>query len=197
MVDAPAPRLSQHEERAIKLFDQLYNDPELGATLRKKAKEVFPDIRVPEDSLAPLVAPLQRQLDAMAAQNQALIDKLKKQEDEAQERATFQSLEQRVNGAVSKFSLTDEGRAKMLDRMKETGNYTDPEGAAAFIAMSTPKPAQLPSWAPQSMNLFGSKEYDENLALLHRNPAAYEDAQLIEFAKDPDKYVAETFGRAA
>lgn len=192
-----APRLTQHEQRSVDLFDKLYHDPEFGPALRKKAKETYPDIRVPEDSLGPLVAPLQKQIETLAEQNKALIDKMAKREADEQERATFQSLESRVTSAVSKFSLTDEGRAKMLDRMKETGNYTDPEAAAAFIAHTAPKPAALPSWAPQSMNLFGSKEYDESLALLHRNPSAYEDQQLIEFAKDPDKYVAETFGRVA
>ena len=192
------PRIAtQSEIRAAQLFEQLYRDPELGATIRKRAKAAFPDISIPEDTVEPALAPLTAQLERLAKQNDELRAKTDKREAEEQERSTFQSLEQRVNGAVAKFSLTEEGKAKMLDRMKETGNYTDPEASAAFIAHSAPKPAALPSWAPKSMNLFGAAEYDEQLALLHRNPEAYADAQLLEFAKDPEKYVAETFGNAA
>ena len=72
------------------------------------------------------------------------------------------------------------------------------EAAAAWVASKTPpKQTAGPTWAPQSLNLFGSKNYDENLASLHRDPQGFMDQQLTEFVSDPDKYVADTFGRVA
>jgi len=37
----------------------------------------------------------------------------------------------------------------------------------------------------------------ETVKLLHSDPEAYQDQQLGEFLKDPDKYVRDTFGAAA
>lgn len=197
MTEAAVRAATQTEIRAAQLFEKLFKDPDLGVAIRQRAKAEFPDIVIPEDTLTPLVTPLQKQLEEMAKTQKELMDKLAKREAEDQERSTFTSLESKVNAAVAAFSLTEEGKAKMLDRMKETGNYTDPEGAAAFIAHSNPKPAALPAWATTNLDFLGSKDYDEKMAQLHRNPQAYEDAELLEFAKNPDKYVAETFGQAA
>lgn len=188
---------TQTEIRAAQLFEKLFKDPDLGVAIRQRAKAEFPDIVIPEDTLTPLVTPLQKQIETLAEQNKALLEKFSKREAEDLERSTFTSLQDRVNKAVATFSLTEAGKAQMLDRMKETGNYTAPEDAAAFIAHSNPKPAALPAWATTNLDFLGSKDYDEKMAQLHRNPQAYEDAELLEFAKNPDKYVAETFGQAA
>lgn len=188
---------TQTEIRAAQFFEKIFHDPDLGPTIRKRAKAEFPDIVIPEDTLTPLVTPLQKQIETLAEQNKVLLEKFSKREAEDLERSTFTSLQDRVNKAVATFSLTEAGKAQMLDRMKETGNYTAPEDAAAFIAHSNPKPAALPAWATTNLDLFGTKDYDEKMAQLHRNPQAYEDAELLEFAKNPDKYVAETFGQAA
>jgi hypothetical protein len=196
MTDAPRAA-TQTEIRAAQLFEKLFKDPELGVAIRQRAKAEFPDIVIPEDTLTPLVTPLQKQLETMAKTQQELIDKLAKRENEDLERSMLDSMKSRVDAAVAKFSFTEEGRAKLLKLMEESGNFNNPEQAAALIAHTNPKPAALPTWATTNLDFLGSKDYDEKMAQLHRNPQAYEDAELLEFAKNPDKYVAETFGQAA
>jgi hypothetical protein len=85
-----------------------------------------------------------------------------------------------------------------MDRMKETGNVTDADAAAAWVISQTPKPAptNAPSWLPTDINLFGTKEKDERFEALHTDPRKYMDDQIREFVRDPDKYVEETFGTA-
>ena len=45
------------------------------------------------------------------------------------------------------------------------------------------------------MNLVGSKHgdpNDEKLRMLHTDPERYRDNEIMEFFRDPDKYVADT-----
>lgn len=184
--------------RAKAIIDRLWNDGELGTKVRSKAKELYPDITLPEEQMAPEIAPLRAEIatlkDALAQVKTDRDDERKKRE----ESETKKTLEEALTSARQRFNLTDEGFDKMVARMKETGNYSDAEAAAAWVAQQTPPPKPAgPAWAPQSLNLFGSKDHDEKWQLLHRDPIAYQDAELTEFTRDPDKYVRETFGQAA
>jgi hypothetical protein len=90
--------------------------------------------------------------------------------------------------------LTSDGLDKMVERMKATKNYSDAEAAAAWVAQQMPAPAAPgPTWAPKSMDLFGTKNANEKYKALHADPLAFADAELMEFSRDPDKYVRETF----
>ena len=115
----------------------------------------------------------------------------REREDEAQKL----SFQEQIAKARDAYSLTDEGFDKMVERMKATGNYSDPEAAAAWVSSKNPPPPPPgPTFGPQSLNLFGSQKPDENLALLHRDPERYADEQFALFSQDPDAYVKETFG---
>jgi hypothetical protein len=136
----------------------------------------------------------------LKAENKALQERLDKLEaDRAKERQDWEehqnktTFEQQVESARKAYSLTDEGFHKMLDRMKEQ-NSPDAEAAAAWVASKTPPAIKGPTWAPQDLNLFGSKTEEEGLAKLHNNPIGYQDEQLTEFYKNPDKFVQETLG---
>jgi hypothetical protein len=193
------PEITPEHERALALVNSLWNDSEVGMMLQEKAKAAFPDIRTTSEAYAPIRADMDRQLAAQ----QKVIDDLKaereadKKEREAEvaerQKKTF---EQQIAAAREAYSLTDEGFDKMVARMKETGNYTDPESAAAWVASKTPpKPVSGPTFGPQDLNLFGSSQHDEKLAALHKNPERYMDMELTEFVRDPDKYVRETFAQ--
>lgn len=195
----PTPA-TQNQVRAEQLLEALWSSADLGPKIRKVAKERFPDIRLPEDTVDPVVAPLRQENEALKARLDALAEKFEAREQKAAETDSFQKMEAAVNAAAAKFKLTEEGRAAMLDRMKETRNYTDVEAAAAFIAHSAPpSPTSGPSWATSSakLNLFGSAEQDERFKRLHTNPEGFLEDELRNFASNPDAYVAETFGRAA
>jgi hypothetical protein len=191
VITPPAPVVDPAFTRARALVDKLWNDSDVGAKLRTTAKELYPEIVIPEDTITPLMAPVREQLDAYKAE----ITKL--QEERATERAAADdararvNMEHAVNAARDKFHLTDAGLDMMVERMKASQSY-DAEAAAAWAASKNPPPpAAKPAWAPQDMNLFGSKEADEKLALLHRDPERYRDMEIEAMLADPEGYVAE------
>lgn len=197
MVDAPnAPRLTEHEQRIIALADKLWSDGgPRGAAFRAAAKEQFPDASLPEDN--PAVLTLKTELEGTRKQLADFIEATKKEAEEASKVRTVADFSMRVDKAVQEYGLTEEGKTKLINRMQETGSF-DPEAAAALVARSMPKPADVgPTFLDTRTDFFKPGQDDEKLALLHRNPQAYEDAELREFARDPEAYVRETFGAAA
>jgi hypothetical protein len=192
------PEATEAQIRALAVLEASWNDPVIGPTLQKNTKTLYPDAKTNDDVFGPVVAPLK-------AENEKLAKRLEKFEEEraaerkaAEESSMKRSLDDALTAARKNYNLTEEGFDKMVARMKETGNYSDADAAAAWVASKTPPaPVAGPSWKPQSMNPFGSKKFDEALADLHRDPAGYMDEQLAQFVSDPDGYVAETFGGRA
>ena len=186
---------TQAQIRAQELLEQLWLDGDIGEKIRKAAKAKFPDAKILDDTVAPFVAPLK-------AENAALKERLDKMEaDRAAEREAAEkhsaqaNLESALARARQDYNLTDEGFDKMVARMKETGNYADADAAAAWVASKTPAAAPAgPTWRSQDLNLFGSKDKDEALAKLHRDPEGFRDDAIEEFYRDPDKFTRETLG---
>jgi hypothetical protein len=182
--------------RATELMEALWADKTLGSSVRAKAKELYPDISIPEDQVDPIVAPMRAELAALRAERDADRAEREAERKERDETSQRRNLESALDGARAKYGLTDDGFDKMVARMKETGNYSDAEAAAAWVAQSTPVSSpNKADWLPKKLDLFGSNRErdDESYRLLHTNPDAYLDSQLQEFANDPDKYVRETF----
>jgi hypothetical protein len=184
---APTP-----EDRYQKLAESLWNDSDLGATVRKRAKSLFPDIVIPEDSAEPLIAPIRAELEAMRAERIAEKEAAAKEKEERAQAKAQTKLEDMLVSARQKYSLSDEGFDKMCERMKATSNYSDAEAAAAWVAQQNP-PAPPPRayLGPQKANFYGTGQADEErFGLLHRDPfGAFLDAEMTEFMNDPDKYV--------
>lgn len=188
---------SPHEINAGKLVTTLWYDGDIGAALRQKAKQVIPDLRLPEDEIAPVIAKFENENKKLSDQLSDVIAKLSKREDEENTAKVISEMQSSVDAAARAYGLTAEGREKMLDRMKTAKSF-DAEAAAAWVVSKTPpKMNDTPTWADKSMNLFGSKEKDEKLSKLHRDPDGFRDDEINEFLRDPDRYVAETFGVAA
>lgn len=184
--------------RAEELINSLWNDANVGPAVRKTAKSKFPEIQIQDDLIEPVVRAVKDEAEQARNEIKALREERDAERKSAEEAKQRANLERSLDEARNKFGLTSEGFDAMVARMKETGNFTDAEAAAAWVASKTPpKQTAGPTWAPQSLNLFGSKDYDESLASLHRDPQGYMDRQLTEFVSDPDKYVADTFGRVA
>ena len=182
--------------RALKVLEDSWNDPELGPTLQKRVKHLYPDAKTNDDVFGPVVAPLKAHTAKLEKELEALREERAAEKKAAEESSLKRSLDEALTHARKAYNLTEEGFDKMVARMKETGNYSDADAAAAWVASKTPPaPAAGPAWKPQSMNLFGAKKFDEAFAELHRDPQEYMDNQLSIFASDPDAYVAETFGR--
>jgi hypothetical protein len=187
------------QNRMQALLDRLWADKTaLGGGVRKAAKDMFPDISLPEDAAEVVVAPLKAELDDTKKQLQGALERLAAREKAEADLKTEQELGLALANARAKYNLTDAGYQKMLDRMNETKNVTDPEAAAAWVMSQLPKPEPVstPSWLPEPSNLFGAQKREEQWEALHKNPRQYLDDQLREFVRDPDKYTAETLGTA-
>jgi hypothetical protein len=186
----PVPAKSRLEQ----LADKLWNDKtSAGAAYRAAAKELFPDVALPEEAAEGAVAPVKAELDAMREKFDAMVAERAAEKQAAADAAVQTNLETAVASARAKYHLTEDGFDKMVARMKETGNYTDAESAAAWVAMQTPTPkAPGPYLGPQNINLFGSAEKNEQFALLHNDPTGkFLDNEFREFLSDPDAYVRE------
>lgn len=189
---ATPPAIDPVHKRALELIEDLIHDKDLGPGVRKAAKAKFPDIRIPEDDVEPLMSPLRAENETLKQRLAAIEEARETEKKEREEARTRRTLEESIDAARSKFSLTDDGVAKMLERMRTTGNYADAEAAAAWVAQQTPPaPPPGPTWMPKSFDnssLFGTNDADK-LKLLHLNPQEYQDGELREFARDPDAYV--------
>src|SRR5208283_1343356 len=199
MADDQRPA-TEHQIRAAKLVEELWNDPELGAQIQARAKKKFDDVVTADQTFAPVVEPLKKENKELRAE----LDEIKKSlserskaEADSKAEAEKKSFEQKIANARDSYNLTEEGFDKMVARMKDTGNYSDPEAAAAWVALKNP-PTQAagPTVGPTHMNLFGTQKADEAFAELHRGSGAYRDSQIDLFLRNPDKYVADTFGNA-
>src|SRR5271170_1619700 len=147
----PVVEPTEQEKRTKALFQTLWNDDKLGAAVRAKAKEVYPDITLPDEQFAPLVAPLKAQIDELTATLAAEREERTKKEAETAEANAAKTFEERAQASREKYSLTPDGFDKMIDHMRQTSNYTDFEGAAAWVAGQMPKPVQPgPYLGPQS-----------------------------------------------
>jgi hypothetical protein len=166
------------------------------ANARKLAREMYPDAPVPSEDAETLVKPLEDRLASTEAQLKSAMEKIAAREKADDDLRVENELSMKLSKARREFNLTDSGYDKMVARMKDTGNYADADAAAAWVMSQTPKPepTSSPTWLPEPANFFGSRDKDEQWESLHKDPLKFFDDQLREFSKNPDKYVAETFG---
>ena len=184
--------------RSKELIDALWNDGEVGKKIQQAAKAKWNDIKTTDDVMSPIIEPHMNKLRAMEEKYEKLLEERMEEKRATEDERVKVKLEEQLEKARRDYNLTEEGFNQMIDRMKSTGNYSDAEAAAAYVASKAP-PAKVagPTWAPQDLDLFGSKNRNDALVELHRDPMGYMDSQLTEFVSDPDKYVRDTFGRAA
>ena len=185
MTDSAADRLKV-------LAEALWNDRELGPKVQAKAKEMFPDAKTNADVVDPWLNPLREQNEKLAKDLEDLRKERAEEKKAASEASMKRSLEESLDNARKAYNLTDEGFDKMVSRMKETNNYSDAEAAAAWVASKTPPaPVEGPTWAPQTLDLWGTGKRDESMALLHRDPMAFADSQFAAFVRDPEGFTNE------
>lgn len=197
MTDPVAPEarvLTEAEKRFIELGSSLWNDnTEKGKLFRSAAKEKFPDAVTIEDQFDPIVAPLRAEAQALRDELKLERDTRAKEREDADKLRAEQALTQGLDGAATHFRLTEAGRELMLKRMQETGNFTDPLAAAAWVVSANPPPKDPTGYlGPQAINMFGSaiESAEARIALLHKDPMGkFLDAEFTDFIRDPDQYI--------
>ena len=189
---------TQNQVRAEQLIETLFNDPEFGPKLYDRAQKLFGDIRphpaqvIQKTIVEPEVAAVRGELAQTREQLSKALERLDKRDEREAEEKTYREMESAVTSAVGKYGLTEEGKQKMLDRMKENRNYTDVEAAAAFVVHNAPPaPSSGPSWAPHKTNFYGTASADEAFARLHKDPEGFRDEEIARFLKNPDQYASE------
>lgn len=202
----PDPTKDEVElQRSRELIGKAWGSPELRPGLRKLLKEVMPDYQVPDDHFDVLAQPLRAQNEALAKQLEEMSVNLKQRDEAAAKREQDLRDSQyadRLEAATKRFNLTDEGRQKMIDHMKATGNYTDPLGAAAYVVSQEP-PTMVPGpmYGSSTLNFAGVGDSSEmeRYKLLHSGldgPSRYLEAEIREaFGPNAKDYVAKEFNK--
>jgi hypothetical protein len=200
-----AEKKEQELVRSRALLDAAWTNPELRPGLRKLIKEKFPDHPVIDDQFDAISAPLKAQIDAQSAKIDELLGTLKQRDEDAAKREAErrdQDYEANLRAARQKFALTDEGFEQMVARMKATGNYTDPDAAAAYVVSQAPPAIPSgPMYGSGYVNFANSAEVsdDARYKLLHSGqdgPAKYLEAEIRDcFGPNGKDYVAKEMGR--
>lgn len=185
-------RRFQELEASRKLLASVYQDPNLRGGIRDHIKKHFPDRHLIDDDVEAATGPIRKELEKLQKQNEELLANFKKRdenEDKSRKEQQDADYATRLHSARRQFNLTDEGFDQMVARMKETGNYTDPMAAAAYIVSQAP-----PALPPGSL-------YGTNISTFagHGEPAADQDYKLLHSGLDGparylEKHIRDAFG---
>ena len=194
--NAPSPldALTESQRRLIALGEQLWNDKsEKGRMFRETAKATYPAASIPEDQFEPILKPFRDEVTKLREELAEERKAKKDATDAAAQQQAERTLAQGLAAAVKRFNLTEEGQNLTIKRMQDTGNFTDPMAAAAWVVADNPPPKDPSGYlGPQAINLFGSAEEsaEERIKLLHKDPMGkFLDAEFRDFVADPDQYV--------
>lgn len=180
-------------EGVSKLNNDLWNDPKYGMQIKEIVKEKYPNANIPEvdvvRSTKRAEAEMVSRVEATQKETLSRIEKFETAQRERDEKDSTAKAEadfsKDIESAKKKYQLSPEGMEKVFARMKEKNN-PDVEAAAAWVTDHEPKqaPTTTSSYAPQSMDLYGSNSGDKEWADLNRDPLAYGDKVLAEMSND-------------
>lgn len=189
MVEIPK---AQYDEmmRGVGFLNKLWNDPEHGMAAKRLAKKLNPDARIAElDIVEPTVKAFDDKLGGLAGTLEAVTKRLDDRDQRDKEHTEETKLLGEIHDAVKKYGLTDDGRDKMVARMKEKGSM-DAEAAASWVRDQLPKaePVGHSGLLPSSMNLFGagSVSDDASTQLLHQDPIKWQDQEILAALREFD-----------
>ena len=179
-------------EGISKLNNELWNDSKYGMQIKEMVKEKYPNANIPEVDVVRTSKKAESEIMArVEAGNKevlARIEAFEKAQAEAKEKDNNAKAEREFEASVEatkkKYQLTPEGMEQVFARMKEKNN-PDVEAAAAWVTDHETKAKPVTnSYAPQSMDMYGSKSGDKEWEALNRDPLAYGDAELARIAND-------------
>lgn len=152
----------------VAMTNKAWDDKTVGAGFRKALKAVNPDLKLPDDLADSVIAPVNAKLEETEKQVKGIGDKLDKYLAETKDKEETADMHAKLADATKKFGLDDEGRTKMIERMKATNSF-DPEAAAAWVAHQAPKPKPITDhgFTTTGANLFGSQQKDDKYADLY------------------------------
>lgn len=151
--------LATLQNTASFLREGLWNDKDIGLAVKKKAKERFKDINIPEleveERMEAADKARKEELESIRKDNLTTKEEFeafkKKQQDE-KDNLTFMEQYEKVR---KDYSFTEDGMQKVMARMKDKNN-PDIESAAAWVARQEPsKPVTSSNYMPSEFNAKG------------------------------------------
>lgn len=177
-------------QESYKLLQQLWDHPKHGAALKRAAKEVRPELRVPEIDVAePLLAPIREELEESKKSAAELREEIAKDRKEREDEKALGDLSSKLTAAQRKHRLTDEAMAEVKKIMVDRG-VSDPEIAAQYVVanIEAPRAVKGSNFGPTDANIFGidGKSEEENIKALHDNPVRWMDKVVPEIMAEFD-----------
>jgi len=168
-----APAADPHQAALLKLFNELWVDPDVGESVRRRAKTIRPEISIPDDH--PVAAGVRRELAVERAAREALQKQIDDDRTARQAEAAEAKLRGDLGRAQTRFKLTDQGLQDTMRLMQER-QIADAEAAAALYVENLPKAAPSSpanNLMPGKFNLFGTTARDDRWEKLHTDEAGY------------------------
>jgi hypothetical protein len=177
-------------DRALAALNAMWASPEHGLAVKRAYKAIYPSASIPEvDSPALVVAPVVEKVSQVEAAVTSLAERLDAMQLDSTNARENARLGSSIDRAVQKYRLTDEGRATLIEQMKERQN-PDAESVAAWMVseIARPAPATTSAFAPQSFTAAGLEDIaaEESLKELDRNPTRWFDKTVSEMLNDPE-----------
>lgn len=167
-------QVSAHEYRQqrelLKLFDQVWNAPDVGESVRRKAKELNPAVSIADDH--PVALQANAKIGALTEQVTGLQNMLTEFQTRGQAEKAETALRKQLGDVQTKFGFTDEGMTKVIETM-QSRQLADPEAAALVYRESIPKaPPQSASsrMFDTKADMWGTTKKDEQWETLHSDP---------------------------
>jgi uncharacterized protein (DUF885 family) len=177
-------------DRALAALNQMWAHPEHGLAVKKAYKALYPTASIPEvDAPEIVLKPALEEVAAVKTAVTSLTERLDAmQVDRTNERESA-TLASSIDAAVKRYNFTPEGKATLIEQMKERQN-PDAMSVAAWIASEIPRPAPATSssFAPQSFTAAGleAEVAEESMKALDANPVKWFDQQVAGMLSDPE-----------
>ena len=176
-------------DRAVGALNAMWAHPEHGLAVKKAYKAINPTASVPEvDSPMLAVAPVVEEVTVLKGSLASLTERLDAMQIEKTNESENTKLASSIDKAVTKYRLTPEGRATLLEQMKERQN-PDAEAIAGWMVgeIAKPAPASSSAFAPQSFSNGGIDDVEaEDMKALDRDPRAWFDKTVAGMLNDPE-----------
>lgn len=164
----------QAQREMLTLFDQIWNAPDVGAQVRRKAKELRPQIQIPDEH--PIVTEARAQRAEIETKLTGLETAFNDYRTAAETKSAETRLRTQLGEVQDRFKFTDEAMANVVKTMQDR-QLADPEAAALLYRESLPKSppssANNRLFSDNKADMFGTTKQDEAWEKLHTDPDAF------------------------
>jgi hypothetical protein len=170
-------QMTAHEAAELrelsKLFNGVWNDPDIGESVRRTSKKFNPAITIPDEH--PVVAHQQKQIGTLTEQVTGLQNMLTEYQTKAQQRDAEADLRKKLGDVQTRFGLSDAGMQGVIKTMQER-QIADVEAAAALYRDNLPKTPPVSASSRMFDNradMYGTTRQDERWEKLHTDEEGF------------------------